>query len=259
VAGLNHLGVGEVVCSPLPMSYGEVECAHGKLPLPAPAVMELVKGVPVRGVPGDTELVTPTGAALAVTLASSFGPMPGMVVEAVGVGLGDREIPERPNILRLIVGRVLGGGDTVVQLETAIDDVQPEHFDFLIDRLYQAGALEVMLAPVQMKKNRPATLLRVLAAPETRDGLLAELFNHSTTLGVRQYEVSRTVLPRESRMVRTPFGAVRVKLAKRPDGSLRAHVEYDDLKKAAEKSGESLSNVEESVMKALSRPRPRKK
>jgi uncharacterized protein (TIGR00299 family) protein len=257
--GMHELGIAEVVCSPLPMSMGEVECAHGKLPLPAPAVMELVKGAPVRGVPGDSELVTPTGAALAVTLASSFGPMPAMVVEAVGVGLGDRETPERPNILRLIVGRVLSSGDTVVQLETAIDDMSPERFDFLIDRLYQAGALEVMLAPVQMKKNRPGTLVRVLAAPDTRDGVVAELFNHSTTLGVRQYEVSRTVLPRESTVVNTPLGAVRVKLAKRPDGSRRVHVEYDDLKKVAEKSGESLSNMEESVMKTLSRPRARKR
>jgi uncharacterized protein (TIGR00299 family) protein len=187
VAGLDRLGVDEIWCSALPMSGGEVKCAHGILPVPAPATLELIagRGVPVRGVPVDAELVTPTGAALVTTLADRFGPMPAMTVTGLGVGLGDRDLPDRPNLMRLIVGETRGEAESLLQLEAAIDDMTAEHFDFLMDRLHAAGALEVLLVPAQMKKNRPGTLVRVLAGPLSQAAVQAELFNHSTTLGVR--------------------------------------------------------------------------
>jgi len=255
VAGLHRLGINRVVCSPLPLSGGEVECAHGILPLPAPAVMELVRGVPIKGMPGDTELVTPTGAALATTLADSFGPMPSMMVEKIGTGLGDRDLHGRPNIMRLMVGELATEGETVFQIEAAIDDMSAEHFDFLMEKLHAAGALEVLFLPAQMKKNRPGTMVRALVGAEAREKAIAVFFNHSTTLGVRYYEVLRSALPRQSLTVSTPFGQVKVKLAKRPDGGLRSHLEYDDLKRAALRSGVSLERVEKAAREALRRRR----
>lgn len=254
VAGLHRLGIDELSCSPLPLSGGEVECAHGTLPLPAPAVMELVKGIPIKGVAGEVELVTPTGAALAVTLAGSFGPMPQMRVETVGVGLGDRELDGRPNLLRLIVGESMSIGQSMVQFEAAIDDMNAEHFDFLMERLHEAGALEVLLVPAQMKKNRPGTLVRALAGPENRERVQGAFFSHSTTLGVRMWEVGRTVAARESLTVKTPYGKVRVKKARQPDGGYTQKPEYDDLKRSAKNSGTSLRTVERAVWEALNKP-----
>jgi pyridinium-3,5-bisthiocarboxylic acid mononucleotide nickel chelatase len=257
VAGLDRLGVGAAVCSVLPMSGGEVECAHGTLPVPAPATLELLlrRGAPVRGTPIAAELVTPTGAALVTTLAGDFGPMPAMTVTGVGVGLGDRELPERPNLMRLILGERFAGDDTVIQLEAAIDDMPAEHFDFLLDRLHAAGALEVLLVPAQMKKNRPGTLVRVLVASCSQNRVQTELFNHSTTLGVRSFEVSRAVLPRKIETVDTAHGKVRVKVADRPDGSERVHVEYDDLQQAALVSGKGMERIEAEVLAAWRKKR----
>ncbi len=243
VAGLYRLGVEELTCSPLPLGGGEVECAHGTLPLPAPATLELLKGVPVRGAPGQDETVTPTGAALVKTLASSFGPMPAMKVESVGIGLGDRETEGRPNLLRLITGEKLASGDQVMQMEAAIDDMPGEHFELLMEELHRAGALEVLFIPAQMKKNRPGTLVRVLAGVEQKDLVRDALLSHSTTLGVREYPVYRTVLPRESVKVRTDYGPVRIKKATRPQGTTIWHPEYEDLKRAAAKSGVDLHTV----------------
>jgi uncharacterized protein (TIGR00299 family) protein len=259
VAGLELLGVRAVACSPLPVNYGEVQCAHGTLPLPAPAVMELLKGVPVRPLALDTELVTPTGAALAVTLSSSFGPMPAMKVEAIGSGLGDREIPGRPNLMRLVIGETMAPAAAVLQIEAAIDDMSPEHYDFLMDRLLEAGALEVLFIPAQMKKNRPGTMVRALAEAEAADRVEAALFNHSTTLGVRRCEVARAVLPRHSVTVPTPFGNLAAKIAERPDGTARVHPEYDQVKRAAEKAGVSLQTVENAVRDALKQRRTGKR
>jgi uncharacterized protein (DUF111 family) len=171
-----------------------------------------------------------------------------MTVTTVGVGLGDRELAERPNLMRLIVGERLGTGETLVQLEAAIDDMPGEHYDFLLDRLHAAGALEVLILPAQMKKNRPAALVRVLARESEALAVQTAFFNYSTTLGVRGYEVRRTALKRNEDVVKTRYGLVRVKRAARPDGSERVHVEYDDLKTAAERAGTSLAKVEAEVL-----------
>ncbi len=250
VFGLFELGVGEVHCSPLPLCGGEVQCAHGTLPLPAPAVMELVKGLPVRGMEGDLELVTPTGASLVSTLAKRFGPMPAMTVSAVGVGLGDRDIPHRPNVTRLILGEKKGEGDSVVQIEASIDDMTPESFGFLMDRLLEAGALDVSFLPCQMKKNRPATLVRALAGHGNREAVTRTLLRHSATLGVREYEVSRTVLPRSTFKVETRFGTIRVKKAEGPDGSVRLHPEYDDVAAAAAARDATMAEVSRAALEA---------
>lgn len=251
VAGLHRLGVTQLSCSPLPLAGGTVQCAHGTIPLPAPAVLELVKGVPVIGVEGEEETVTPTGAAIVTALAQRFGPLPAMTVEKTGAGLGDREFGGRPNLLRLILGRVEGRAETAVQIEAAIDDMTPERYDYLMDRLHEAGALEVMFVPAQMKKNRPGVLARVLAPTGKRDGVREALFSHSTTLGTREYRVSRAVLPRRTETVETGFGRIRVKVATRPDGTEHRHPEYDDLKRAARKAGVSLETVEAAVTGAV--------
>jgi len=250
-AGLYLLEAEEVICSPLPVAGGEVKCAHGVLPLPAPAVLELLKGVPVVGASGDKELVTPTGAALAVSMASGFGPLPPMTIERHGVGLGSHELPDRPNLMRLILGTAAGRGETLLQLETVIDDMNPQHFDFLLERLHAAGALEVVLVPVQAKKNRPGSLLRALVRPRDRDRVSEELFAHSTTLGLREYEVKRRSLSREIRTVTTRFGRVRVKTALRPGQGPSFRPEFEDLKKAARAAGVTLEAVEREALKAV--------
>jgi hypothetical protein len=177
--------------------------------------------------------------------------MPAMTLWRTGTGLGDREIEGRPNLLRLMVGEMTGPGETVFQIEAAIDDMPGEHFDFLLDKLHAAGALEVLYVPAQMKKNRPGVLVRALATGETREPVMAALFHHSTTLGARVYEVSRSTLPRKTVTARTRFGKVSVKVAEKPDGSVRVHPEYDDLKKAAQRAGVSLEKVEKAVRDAL--------
>jgi len=153
--------------------------------------------------------------------------------------------------MRLVVGRTAGEGGPVFQIEAAIDDMPAERFEFLMDKLHEAGAIEVLFIPAQMKKNRPGTLVRALAAAPSREAVIAALFNHSTTLGVRLHEVTRQVLPRRSVVAKTPFGAIAAKLATRPDGATRVHPEYDQVKKAARKAGVTLETVEKAVMDAL--------
>ena len=256
VAGLHALGVGRVLCSPLPLSRGEVLCLHGLLPLPAPATLALLKGVPVYAGAAEGETVTPTGAALVRTLAQDFGPLPAMTLEKTGVGLGDRRIEGRPNLLRLIVGQAFAGGeDTVVELAANLDDLPAERFDYLMEQLFAAGALDVLVLPAQMKKNRPGALLQVLARPQDRLTILRTLFLHSTTLGVRYRELYRTVLPRRTETVATRFGKVRVKWALRPDRRETAHPEYDDLRRLARRTGRTLAEIEAEVLRRTGSPR----
>jgi len=251
VAGLQALGVDRVLCSPLPLGRGEVICLHGLLPLPAPATLALLRGVPVYGSAAEGETVTPTGAALVRTLAQDFGPLPAMTLEKTGVGLGDRRLPGRPNLLRLIVGEVLAGGEdtVVVELAANLDDLPAERFDYLMEQLFAAGALDVLVLPAQMKKNRPGALLQVLARPQDRLTILRTLFLHSTTLGVRYRELYRTVLPRRTETVATRFGKVRVKWALRPDRRETAHPEYDDLRRLARRTGRTLAEIEAEVLR----------
>lgn len=243
------LGVEEISCSPLPVGYGTVTCAHGTLPLPAPATAELLRGVPVRQVNMEGELVTPTGAALAVTLAAEFGPLPSMCVEATGYGLGSRDYPA-PNFLRVFLGRKETPANTaareeaVLVLETDIDDMNPELFPYVESLLREEGALDVLTWPTLMKKGRPGTRLVVLCTPAKRDQLLQVIFRETSTLGVRVRLEQRFVLPRQVLEVSTPWGTVGVKVARDGEGNvLQVSPEYEDCRRTARRAGVSLMEV----------------
>ncbi|MFP8873181.1 MAG: nickel pincer cofactor biosynthesis protein LarC [Myxococcota bacterium] len=241
---IHRLEVTSVTSSPVALGHGQVESAHGILPLPAPATLELLKGIPTVPAHVAWETVTPTGAALLRTLVDDFGSLPAMTVDAVGYGAGqDREGPV-PNLLRVVKGHRSGiGADRVVVLETNLDDLVPEHFEYLMERLLEAGALDVGLQHLQMKKNRPGFLVRVLARPQHRSALAQILFAESTAIGVRSSEWDRLVLPRQERSVNTAYGRIRVKVIGSQDGSLAFSPEYDDCKRAARKSGVPLRDV----------------
>jgi len=242
--GLERLGVSRVTCSPVALGHGTVETSHGRLPLPAPATLELLRGVPTVPAHVPWETVTPTGAAILHTVVDEYRELPAMTVEAIGHGAGDDRPGPLPNVLRAILGREPGlGADRVVVLETNLDDLVPEHFDFLMERLFEAGALDVSLQHLQMKKNRPGFLVRVLARPSERVALARILFTDSTAIGVRAAEWDRLVLPRETRRVSTPFGRIAVKLVHGPDGRILASAEYDDCKRAARRAGVPLREV----------------
>jgi len=243
---LSQLNVERVYCSPLPTGQGYVEARHGLLPVPAPATAELLRGVPLCSVPVEGELVTPTGAALATTLAAEFGPLPGMVVERIGYGLGSRTYAI-PNVLRVFVGRTAGqqwGREVLTVLETDIDDLNPEIFPYVDGLLRRAGALDVTLTQVLMKKGRPGVTVRVLCHPPEEEELLTILFRETTTLGVRVRREERVFLRREVVPVVTPSGEVRVKVAYLPDGSVaRLSPEYEDCRTLAERTGRPLGEV----------------
>jgi hypothetical protein len=240
------MGIDSVVCSPLPLGRGFVECAHGRLPLPAPATVALLRGAPVRGVDLEGETVTPTGALLLTELAERFGGVPSMVLRGVGHGAGSRTWPDRPNLVRVLIGE---HGEHVSQvcgalvLETNIDDMTAEELGYLAERLREAGALDVSLIPVLMKKGRPGTLVHVICGAERQGALEALLLAESSTAGVRVYEVRRRVLPREIVEVGTRFGAIPVKVLRLPDGSCKAAPEYEACRARALEHGVPLRDV----------------
>ncbi|MFP6640563.1 MAG: nickel pincer cofactor biosynthesis protein LarC [Myxococcota bacterium] len=244
-AGLDRLGVDRVTASRVALGEGTVETAHGRLPLPAPATLELLKGIPT--VPGhvEWETVTPTGAAILRNIADGFGAMPAMTVEAVGLGAGQDRPGPMPNVVRAILGHANDqlGQDRVSVLEANLDDLVPEHFDYVMERLLDAGALDVSLQHLQMKKNRPGFLVRVLAQPADARDLADILFTESGTLGVRMQEWERWILEREVVEVETPYGSIHVKLSRGVDGRISVSAEYDDCKRAAQKSGVALREV----------------
>lgn len=244
-AAVALLDVRNITSSPIGVgSNGTVETDHGRLPVPAPAALELLRGIPVVPAHVAWETVTPTGAAIAATLVESFGPLPAMTVESIGHGAGNDRVGPMPNVLRAVLGRSPGPqADRVVLLETNLDDLVPEHFDYLMQRLFEAGALDVSLQHLQMKKNRPGFLVRVLAKPSDRVPLASLLFAESTAIGVRVTESDRLVLRREEARVSTEYGRVRVKRIWGPDGELRVSAEYDDCAAAARKSGAALRDV----------------
>lgn len=241
--GLEALGIDRVIGSPLPLGRGWVTCAHGIFPIPAPATAELVRGVPIAETDIEAELVTPTGAAMITTLAESFGPIPAMTLQAVGYGAGTRELP-RPNVLRLFIGETTTAAttDTVVGLETNLDDVPGETLGYLMDRLFAVGALDVFYTPIMMKKNRPAVMVQVLCAPPGEAACTDILFRETTTLGIRRTIYDRTILPRETQTVETPFGPIRVKLSTWHD-HVRREPEYEDCRRAAETHDIPLHDV----------------
>ena len=241
---LERLEVGGVTATPPAIGHGSVETQHGRLPLPSPATLELLKGIPTVPAHVAWETVTPTGAAILKTVVDEFRTLPAMTVEAVGYGAGDDREGPMPNLLRAVLGRAgAAGWDRILSLETNLDDLVPEHFDHLMERLFEVGALDVSIQHLQMKKNRPGFLLRVLARPSDRAALSGVLFAETPTLGVRAVECDRLVLEREIRRVETPFGRIAVKIARGERGRLDVSAEYDDCKRAARRSGAPLRDV----------------
>lgn len=245
VVGLELLGASSVYASPVHVGSGFVECEHGKIPVPAPATLEILRGVPTYSTGIAAELTTPTGSAILTTLADQFGPMPSMTIDSIGYGAGSRDL-EIPNLLRLIVGSESVDGyivDQVELVEANIDDMNPEHYDYVIDRLMAQGALDVTLTPLMMKKHRPATHLSVMVQPSDVQKLIKTLFAETTTLGVRRQTIQRQKLPREVRTVTTPHGEVRVKIAWL-DGQVHIVApEYDGCRKLAEDHGVPLREI----------------
>lgn len=242
--GLARLGISSVTASPVALGEGTVETDHGTLPLPAPATLELLRGIPTFPAHVRWETVTPTGAAILRTVVDEFGCMPAMVVESIGHGAGNDRPGAMPNVVRAILGRgAATGADRVTVLETNLDDLVPEHFDYLMERLFEAGALDVGVQHLQMKKNRPGFLVRVIARPSDRDALARILFAESSAIGVRMSEWDRLVLQRETRTVRTEYGRIGIKVIHAIDGSETVTAEYDDCKRAAKKSGAPLRDV----------------
>jgi uncharacterized protein (TIGR00299 family) protein len=250
--GLEALDVSELICSPLNVGGGRAEAAHGSLPMPAPATVELLKDIPIYSSGVEGELVTPTGAAIVSTLAASFGPFPSFKVERIGYGAGAKEFPGHPNVARIFLGQALEpvkeraglpGEELVTVIETNLDDMNPQLYGYFVERALAAGALDVSCAAVQMKKNRPGFLLTLLCLPEAADALAQLVFDQTTTIGLRMYEARRRVLERESVEVETPYGTVHVKVAKREGRIVNAAPEYEDCQKLATEKNVPLKQV----------------
>ncbi|NUP99361.1 MAG: nickel pincer cofactor biosynthesis protein LarC [Armatimonadetes bacterium] len=239
--GLQALGIERLSCSPLPVSHGWVNCAHGRMPVPAPATAELLCGVPTRPLDVEGETLTPTGAAILTTLVDSFE-QPAMTITRVGCGAGSKDFGI-PNILRLMVGEGATQPLAVVVIEANLDDMNPEWYERAVERLFAAGALDVTLSPLQMKKGRPGVLLRVLAEPAAREALSGVVLRETTTLGLRWYEAQRECLAREWREVATPFGLVRVKIGMRGGEILNLAPEYESCRAVAEAADTPLPAV----------------
>ena len=236
LVGLDALAIDRVYASEVPLGRGFIHGAHGQIPLPAPATVALLRDAPVRGREIDSELVTPTGAVLLSHLAASFGPIPSMELKSVGYGAGGRDLPF-PNLVRVLIGEQADTGsatvESLVMLETNIDDLNPEFYDHIIELLFDAGALDVTLTPIQMKKNRPATQIQVLSMPSDASKLERILFRETSTLGIRRQVIERHALHRSMIRVETRYGTVRVKVARLADGKTKFAPEYDDCRNLA--------------------------
>ena len=243
VVGLRWLHADRFMSSPLNLGTGTVTMSHGTFSVPPPATALLVKGVPSYGA-GEGELLTPTGALLVTSHAASYGHLPLLKLESVGHGAGSRDSHDRPNVLRLIVGEEEArSGHRVLVIEAEIDDMSPELFGPLIDRLLAAGAFDAYYTAVQMKKGRPGVLVSVVAEPSLREATLDVLFRETTTLGVRYQEWERTVLAREQVTVETAYGPIGVKIGRRGERVMNAQPEFDDCQRAAERHGVPVKEV----------------
>jgi uncharacterized protein (TIGR00299 family) protein len=251
VHAFESFGISDVIASPLNVGGGTVRCAHGVFPVPAPATARLLAGTPVYG-NGTNELVTPTGALLMTGYAREFGPLPALRIDRIGYGAGDRDPKETPNVLRILQGERAqrADADAVVQIECEIDDMNPQLFGPLMDRLAEAGSLDVFYAGVQMKKNRPGTLVTVIAPPDRREAISAVLFTHTTTIGVRYQEMRRDILDRKVVSIDTPVGPLRMKVASRNGRVMNAAAEFDDCARIAAERGMPIKEVQAIAMKA---------
>ncbi|MFZ2000727.1 MAG: nickel pincer cofactor biosynthesis protein LarC [Candidatus Sulfotelmatobacter sp.] len=261
--GAEALRVDEIVCSPLNVGGGTVKCAHGTIPVPAPATVELLGDAPVYSSGVLAELVTPTGAAIVKTLASRFAAFPAMKIEKSGYGAGSRDFPGHPNVVRLTVGETASkavaartSSETITVLEANLDDLNPQVFGYVMDRLFEEGALDAFGMPVQMKKNRPGMLLTVLCKPEDAGKLTQLIFAETTTLGVRRRDEMRETLARRWEKVHTPWGEVRIKIASMNGTVTNYAPEYEDCRRIAAEHRVPLKRVMgEAVESYLSKSR----
>jgi uncharacterized protein (TIGR00299 family) protein len=251
--GWDRLGVDRIVASAVPTGTGKVKIAHGVCSVPAPATAELLSGIPLAESSVPCELTTPTGAAILATLVDSFGPLPAMTIDRIGYGAGQRDLAEQPNVLRLFVGQSAeaGAGEQIWVLETNLDDESGEVVGYCTTRLWEAGALDVYSTAIQMKKNRPGVKLSILCRASEIDAVETILFGETTTLGVRRWPVSRTVLARRAHQVQTEWGPIEGKLGWRGGGSPRFSPEFESCRRAAAEHRVPLRAVYEAAQKAF--------
>lgn len=259
VIGIKTLGIDEIYSSALPVGKGFVKCAHGVIPVPAPATLELLKNIPTYSGGIENEMITPTGAAIISTLAKSFGKRPLMKIERIGYGAGEKEFTI-PNLLRVCIGeKTLKDenlkddyvSDEVVLIETNIDDMNPEFYDYIMEKLFSQGALDVFLTPIQMKKNRPAHMLSIIVYEQNLKEILEVLFSESTTLGVRVREIKRLRLNQQNFMAETKYGKIKVKVGMFKGEIKNIAPEYEDCKKMAKQHQVPLKEVYEEVKKVI--------
>ncbi len=244
--GVNYLAIEQVFSSRIPVGSGFVQGQHGRLPVPAPATLEILRGIPIYSSSQNEELVTPTGAAILTSLATGFGDIPEMKIENLGYGVGDKVFEKIPNVLRIILGEVEGpwGGDRVWVVETDIDDMSSEIYGYLMEKLPEAGALDMTFTPIQMKKNRPGITIKILCHEAEVDMIVDTLFRESTSIGARLYPVHRAKLSRRIEEVETKYGPVRVKVSTDHKGRIiNIMPEYEDCKRIAKSKGVPLKEV----------------
>ena len=251
--GLARLGVDRIVCSPVPTGTGHIEIEHGRVSVPAPATAEILRGVPLADSVVPFELTTPTGAAIVKTVSDQFGPLPAMTLQSIGLGAGDRDLKEQPNILRILIGEAAGGpvSDQIWVLETNLDDISGEIVGHTTAKLFEAGALDVYTTSIQMKKNRPGVLLSVLCPLELVAKLERIIFRETSTLGVRRWQACRHKLERRPHTVQTPLGPIQGKLAVLPDGGASFSPEFEDCRRIATEQNQPLKEVYEVAMRAF--------
>jgi uncharacterized protein (TIGR00299 family) protein len=255
---LEYLNIENINSSAVPLGKGFVKGAHGNIPLPAPATIALLEGVPVFGRDIEAELVTPTGAALLSNLVEDFGPPPNMVIQSIGYGAGSRDLPI-PNLLRIFIGEVQesegGNKEHLMVIETNIDDQNPEIYPYLSDLLFDAGALDVILIPVQMKKNRPGTQIQILSEISDTERLKSIVFTETTTLGVKQYPVERFSLSRKFEEINTPYGKVRIKIATIAEDKLKVSPEFEDCAQLARKHQVPVQKIYQAAIELYNKSR----
>ncbi|MBW1710432.1 MAG: nickel pincer cofactor biosynthesis protein LarC [Deltaproteobacteria bacterium] len=241
---MEYHGISKLCASPLPLGSGWVRSAHGRLPLPAPATLALLEGIPAYGTSLEAELVTPTGAAILTHHAAGFGPLPAMTIMKTGYGAGTRDLPDRPNLMRLVLGQAdeEAARNRLIVAETNLDDMNPEILPYIMNRLFEAGALDVWLTSIQMKKGRPGVTLSLLGNPGDIDNLLEIVLAESSTLGVKTYPVERRSLPRDIQTLETPWGEIAVKSVTR-GGRTELVPEYEVCRRIAQETGLPLKEV----------------
>ena len=251
--GLEALGNPRVQASPLVDGSGFVECAHGRFPIPTPATLEILKGIPLRQLPDEMEFITPTGAGLLAEFATAFGPMPQMQIERIGYGVGTRDTAERPNVLRAVLGSTgeAGTTDQVTEIESNLDDLSPEVLSAAVARLLVAGALDVFVTPIQMKKRRPGFRLTVLTEPSRADEFARIILRETSAFGVRMHDCRRIKLVRDIVSVETPFGSIRIKRGWLDGELVQSSPEFEDCRIAADQSGVPIRVVYQAAMTAI--------